>query len=197
MIMNCYFLSNFPQKYLFMYLICMNLCYFLLITVLQEEIPNPPPNFLISQTNTHDFSIPSREVVDELPRPQVLNRREIRYIFYSFLLVSFNFFIYFSVFVDFINSQVRENSCLQSVFAMSPTQEVLWSISLCPSCLSTLFDRLIILHFLYVQYTTLCQRIKKRNRKRNHTSAFLAHYKQCKGPMALWYRISICDLQAC
>ncbi|XP_044484429.1 axial regulator YABBY 1-like [Mangifera indica] len=41
---------------------------------LREEIPNPPPNFLISQTNTHDFSIPSREVVDELPRPQVLNR---------------------------------------------------------------------------------------------------------------------------
>ncbi|KAJ0106224.1 hypothetical protein Patl1_18554 [Pistacia atlantica] len=41
---------------------------------LREEIPNPPPNFLINQTNTNDSSVPSRGVVDELPRPPVLNR---------------------------------------------------------------------------------------------------------------------------
>ncbi|XP_031285877.1 axial regulator YABBY 1-like [Pistacia vera] len=41
---------------------------------LREEIPNPPPNFLINQTNTNDSSVSSRGVVDELPRPPVLNR---------------------------------------------------------------------------------------------------------------------------
>ncbi|EEF29807.1 Axial regulator YABBY1, putative [Ricinus communis] len=39
-----------------------------------DEIPNPSPNFLINQTNVNDFSIPTRGMTDELPRPPVINR---------------------------------------------------------------------------------------------------------------------------
>nr|UFY86323.1 YABBY5 protein [Averrhoa carambola] len=42
--------------------------------LVHEEIPNPAPNFLINQTNTNDFTMPTRSVVDELPRPPVTNR---------------------------------------------------------------------------------------------------------------------------
>lgn len=42
---------------------------------MQEEIPNPSPNFLINQTNTNDFIVPTRGVVDELPRPPATSRR--------------------------------------------------------------------------------------------------------------------------
>ncbi|KAL9433748.1 hypothetical protein AB3S75_028564 [Citrus x aurantiifolia] len=41
---------------------------------LREEIPNPSPNFLINQTNTNDFIVPTRGVVDELPRPPATSR---------------------------------------------------------------------------------------------------------------------------
>ncbi|KAJ9173430.1 hypothetical protein P3X46_016565 [Hevea brasiliensis] len=42
---------------------------------LLDEIPNPSPNFLISQNNVNDFSVPARGVThDELPRPPVINR---------------------------------------------------------------------------------------------------------------------------
>ncbi|XP_022772721.1 axial regulator YABBY 1-like isoform X2 [Durio zibethinus] len=41
---------------------------------LLEEISNPTPNFLLNQTNTNDFAIPTRGVADELPRPPVINR---------------------------------------------------------------------------------------------------------------------------
>ena len=37
--------------------------------VLQEEIPNPSPNFLINQNNGSDFTMPARGGVSELPRP--------------------------------------------------------------------------------------------------------------------------------
>ncbi|KAK3224852.1 hypothetical protein Dsin_004714 [Dipteronia sinensis] len=41
----------------------------------EEIIPNPSPNFLMNQTNTNDFmTVPNRGVVDELPRPPVINR---------------------------------------------------------------------------------------------------------------------------
>lgn len=45
---------------------------------MQEEIPNPSPNFLIDQTNSsNDFSVTSRTTPSELPRPPLINRREI------------------------------------------------------------------------------------------------------------------------
>ena len=47
----------------------------------QEEMPNPTPNFLINQTNATEFTMPPRGGVDELPRPPVINRREMHFIF--------------------------------------------------------------------------------------------------------------------
>ncbi|GLU05617.1 hypothetical protein SLE2022_227090 [Rubroshorea leprosula] len=38
------------------------------------EIANPTPNFLMNQTNTNDFTLPTRGVVDEIPRPPVINK---------------------------------------------------------------------------------------------------------------------------
>ncbi|CAK7355801.1 unnamed protein product [Dovyalis caffra] len=43
--------------------------------LLDDQIPNPTPNFLINQTNVNDFSVPVRGMADhELPRPPVINR---------------------------------------------------------------------------------------------------------------------------
>ncbi|GAV75603.1 YABBY domain-containing protein [Cephalotus follicularis] len=42
--------------------------------LLDQEIPNPAPNFLINQSNTNDFTMPTRGVRAELPRPPVINR---------------------------------------------------------------------------------------------------------------------------
>ena len=52
--------------------------------VLQEEIPNPSPNFLINQNNGSDFTMPARGGVSELPRPPAINRRKTHYIFSIF-----------------------------------------------------------------------------------------------------------------
>ncbi|KAM7258171.1 hypothetical protein ACFE04_013912 [Oxalis oulophora] len=42
---------------------------------LLENIPNPAPNFLINQANTnHDFTMQTRSIVDDLPRPPITNR---------------------------------------------------------------------------------------------------------------------------
>ncbi|XWS38522.1 hypothetical protein CRYUN_Cryun19dG0138500 [Craigia yunnanensis] len=41
---------------------------------LLEEFSNPSPNFLLNQTNTNDFTLPTCGVADELPRPPVINR---------------------------------------------------------------------------------------------------------------------------
>ncbi|KAG4171571.1 Axial regulator YABBY 1 -like protein [Gossypium arboreum] len=41
---------------------------------LLEEISNPSPNILLNQGNTSDITLPTRGVVDELPRPPVINR---------------------------------------------------------------------------------------------------------------------------
>ncbi|TYJ06459.1 hypothetical protein E1A91_A12G235300v1 [Gossypium mustelinum] len=41
---------------------------------LLEEISNPSPNILMNQGNTSDITLPTRGVVDELPRPPVINR---------------------------------------------------------------------------------------------------------------------------
>ncbi|XP_021901943.1 protein YABBY 4-like isoform X2 [Carica papaya] len=41
---------------------------------LLDEIQTPNPNFLTTQTNMNDFTIPSRGMADELPRPPVINR---------------------------------------------------------------------------------------------------------------------------
>lgn len=38
-----------------------------------EEL-NPSPNILLNQGNTSDITLPTRGVVDELPRPPVINR---------------------------------------------------------------------------------------------------------------------------
>lgn len=76
-----YELSNicccFVDKYMFIYM-------------LQEEIPNPSPNFLINQTTANEFAVSARGGADELPRPPVINRREIHiYMIFSiyFLLL--------------------------------------------------------------------------------------------------------------
>ena len=55
-----------------------------LLFVLQEEMPNPSPNFLMNQNNASDFTMPARGGVGELPRPPAINRREIHYIFSIF-----------------------------------------------------------------------------------------------------------------
>lgn len=55
-----------------------------LMIVLQEEIPNPSPNFLINQNNGSDFTMPARGGVGELPRPPAINRRKTHYIFSIF-----------------------------------------------------------------------------------------------------------------
>lgn len=59
--------------------------------IVQDEIPNPSPNFLINQTNANDFSVPARGVTnDELPRPPVINRREIhQHILLTYLVSHF------------------------------------------------------------------------------------------------------------
>lgn len=54
---------------------------------LLEEIPNPSPNFLINQTTANDFSVSARGGADELPRPPVINRREIHFYIFYFLLL--------------------------------------------------------------------------------------------------------------
>lgn len=56
----------------------------LLMIALQEEIPNPSPNFLINQNNGSDFTMPARGGVGELPRPPAINRRKNHYIFSIF-----------------------------------------------------------------------------------------------------------------
>ncbi|KAG6634265.1 protein YABBY 4-like [Carya illinoinensis] len=44
-------------------------------SVLEDQIPNPTPNFLINQSNASDFTMPARGgVVDELPRPPTINK---------------------------------------------------------------------------------------------------------------------------
>ncbi|XP_058734237.1 axial regulator YABBY 1-like isoform X1 [Vicia villosa] len=43
--------------------------------LLQEEMPNQVPNFMMNLTNTpNEFSMPPRTVADELPRPPIINR---------------------------------------------------------------------------------------------------------------------------
>lgn len=65
-------------------MLILDVIYFLLgwwmIFFLQEEIPNPSPNFLMNQTNlsaSNQFSMTPRTAPDELPRPPIINRREI------------------------------------------------------------------------------------------------------------------------
>ncbi|KAH7549581.1 hypothetical protein JRO89_XS13G0052300 [Xanthoceras sorbifolium] len=62
-------LDHLPPSEQLCYVHC-NIC----DTVLAEEIPNPSPNFVMNQTNTNDFTVPNRGVIDELPRPPVINR---------------------------------------------------------------------------------------------------------------------------
>jgi len=76
------------------------------IPFLQEEIPNPSPNFLMNQTNlsaSNEFSMPARTVADELPRPPIINRREIK----STLLFFFFIFIWLKNNSDFSPSKLR------------------------------------------------------------------------------------------
>ncbi|KAJ6712300.1 PROTEIN YABBY 6-RELATED [Salix purpurea] len=56
--------------------------------LLDGQIPNPTPNFLINQTNVNDFSLTIRGMAaPELPRPPVMNRRENhRILLFSLLL---------------------------------------------------------------------------------------------------------------
>ncbi|WJX88989.1 hypothetical protein P8452_71019 [Trifolium repens] len=45
--------------------------------LLQEEMPNQAPNFLMNHTNApNEFSMPPRTVADELPRPPIINRQK-------------------------------------------------------------------------------------------------------------------------
>ncbi|XP_058734248.1 axial regulator YABBY 1-like isoform X3 [Vicia villosa] len=45
--------------------------------LLQEEMPNQVPNFMMNLTNTpNEFSMPPRTVADELPRPPIINRQK-------------------------------------------------------------------------------------------------------------------------
>ncbi|KAL7182818.1 hypothetical protein ACSBR1_041483 [Camellia fascicularis] len=52
---------------------------------LLQEIPSPTQNFLINETNSTDFGVLLRGGLDELPRPPVINRREIHSIFFCFV----------------------------------------------------------------------------------------------------------------
>ncbi|KAL7165141.1 hypothetical protein ACSBR2_040921 [Camellia fascicularis] len=52
---------------------------------LHQEIPSPTQNFLINETNSTDFGVLLRGGLDELPRPPVINRREIHSIFFCFV----------------------------------------------------------------------------------------------------------------
>lgn len=55
-------------------------------------MPNPAPNFMMNHINApNDFSMPpTRTVADELPRPPIINRREIHYL-YLFCLSNLGF----------------------------------------------------------------------------------------------------------
>lgn len=78
--------------------------YLLILLFPQEDLPNPPPNFLMNQTIINDFSVPNR-VVDELPRPPVINRREFSLFFgwvwslFIHLLKSFDGFVQIFTFI--------------------------------------------------------------------------------------------------
>lgn len=148
---------------------------------MQEEIPNPSPNFLINQTNTNDFIVPTRGVVDELPRPPATSRRTWDSLHFPSLYFFLSFTFYCgNVFRASTFSILQEKRKKKS--ALVRQQHSVISIpnkGLIHTHTHTHRRTYILLNFslsMFVIDVVLAQWILKKNQKKNQPICFFDHY---------------------